>query len=113
MVTYVKTYQIIHVKIYSLLYINNTSGKFKNVWVGNSDCFLEKLVTFLLASLLSLAEMETYRLLWRTVDTKRQIKDIQGQVMGECESKGHGKEEMLSHSRSGIPNQQVSICRPG
>lgn len=80
--------------------------------MGWQFCFLEKLVTFLLASLLLLAEVETCRLLGRTVDTKRQIKDIQGQMMGECESNGHGKEETLSHSHSGIHNQQVSVCRP-
>lgn len=59
MVTCVKIYQMICSKMYSILYANYTSEKFKKIGVGNSDCFLEKLVTFLLESLLFLAKSET------------------------------------------------------
>lgn len=58
-ITCVKIYQIICSKMYSILYANYTSEKFKKIWVGNSNCFLEKLVTFLLESLLFLAKSET------------------------------------------------------
>ena len=65
--------------MYSILYANYTSEKFKKN-MGWQFCFLEKLVTFLLESLLFLAESETDRFLWCSVDISREIVGIPGQM---------------------------------